>query len=470
MLTPKGFFISHKNLTAQDIEKIASDLTVKPEAYVGTAETYKLYKMGKEYAYLPRHYAINNFVVDNHVKNVDRTKMCGGDRIKCNMTEPFKSLSNEQKETYPYIIKAFKQYSSAILKLPCGHGKTVLSIYLAHKIRRKTLIVVHTLNLLDQWADEIKKYTDARVGFIHGNRFDIDCDFIITTIHNVIGHGREPKWQEGYSRIGISFVDEVHHTSASEFCKALKILNTWYMLGLTATPNKGERMKINHVFKQFLGPIVPPENVIDFSEKQNDVQVHIIKYSIPADNPELDQQLMIEFAGKPNTAQMVSNISINDKRNDFLTKLIEELLNIPEEIEESEQRKILLVSDRICMLKYIHTCLTLKNIDAGLFIGGMKTNDREKSKQKRIILGTYGVCEEGLNIRDLNTLIIATPRRECEQMIGRVLRREHKIPVIIVDIWDMFSKTFINQGRARQRYYRKKKYDIGIEFEAPNKI
>lgn len=468
MLTSKGFLISLKNITAIDIEKIASDLTVKPEVYIGTADTYKLYQVGKEYAYLPRHYAINNFVKDCHVQNVDRSRLSYGDKMNCNMTEPFKSLSNEQKKTYPYIIKAFKQYSSAILKLPCGHGKTVLSIYLGHKLHRKTLIVVHTLNLLDQWADEIKKYTDATVGFIHGNKFDIEADYIITTIHNVLGHGRKPKWQEAYSKIGYCIVDEVHHCSASEFCKALKILNTWYMLGLTATPNKGERMKINHVFKQFLGPIVPPENVIDFSEKQNDVCVHVIKYSVPADNPELDKQLIIEFAGKPNTAQMVSNLSANDKRNDFLTKIIQELLNIPEEIEDlnSEQRKILLVSDRISMLKYIHTSLILKDVDSGLFIGGMKTSDREKSKKKRVILGTYGVCEEGLNIRDLNTLIIATPRRECEQMVGRVLRREHKIPVIIVDIWDMFSKTFVNQGRARQRFYKKKDYSIEIEHES----
>lgn len=811
MLTSKGFFINTTNLTPHDIEKITDDLTVKPESYVGTLDTYKLYAMGKEYVYLPRHYAINTFIKEQHIKYVDRSKITFGDKINCKMIEPFKSLTNEQQKTFPFIIKAFQQYSSAILKLPCGHGKTVLSIYLAHKISRKTLIVVHTLNLLDQWAEEIKKYTNATVGFIHGNRFDIDCDFIMTTIHNVIGHGREPKWRQAYSKIGLTIIDECfphnqkvltsngpinigklyymwknndklplvksfnidknifeykkityawkkkrddlleikyfksnmkctpehkiftpngwikakdlkvgdllianydkniqndeiakqlnddqeqiligsflgdgslqklksgryrlkikhsikqrkycnwkawmfgitkieqndytdkeltfntkiidiqhnipniktfvpqwmidkldyraiaiwimdngyihpdnntttinshsfdedshdrlikklndidipcykkiirkdnkqyfniyitnigtykiypyihgsnlnsdciaykwnnsfkeygtykiisiksiknpqiiekgvydievednhtfvicennsdngvvvsncHHTSASEFCKALKILNTWYMLGLTATPHKGERMKINHVFKQFLGPIVPPENVIDFSEKQNEVQVHIIKYSVPADNPELDQQLMIEFAGKPNTAQMISNISINDKRNNFLIKLIEELINMNENNKES--RQILLVSDRICMLKYIYTFLQLKNIDSGLFIGGMKTSDREKTKQKQVILGTYGVCEEGLNVRSLNTLIIGTPRRECEQMIGRVLRKEHKIPVIIVDIWDMFSKTFINQGKSRQRFYKKKNYDINIDIES----
>ena len=180
---------------------------------------------------------------------------------------------------------------------------------------------------------------------------------------------------------------------------------------------------------------------------------------------------MIEYAGKPNTAQMVSNLSINDKRNDFIVKLIHELLNIDEEVNDTtgvysdETRKILVISDRICMLKYMHTLLMLKNIDSGLFIGGMKTSDREKSKSKSVILGTYGVCEEGLNIRDLNTIIIASPRRECEQIIGRAMRREHKLPVIIVDIWDMFSKTFVNQGRARQRFYKKRDYNIDVEYE-----
>lgn len=466
MLTHKGFYISTDNLSPIDIEKITNDLTVKPEVYIGSSNSYKLYRFAKKHIYLPRHYAINNFVKDNNIINVDRKRLNNGYKTDYQMTEPFKSLTKEQKETYPYIIKAFKQYSTCILKLPCGHGKTVLGIYLAQKISRRTLIIVHRVHLLDQWKDEINKYTNANVGFLHGNKFEIDKDFVITTIHNVLDHGNKPKWQNAYKTIGLVLIDEVHHTNSMEFCRTLKIINTWYMLGLTATPNKGERTKINHVFKQFLGPIVPPDDIINFKQKANDVQVHIIKYSIPADNPDLDKQLIIEYAGKPNTSQMISNISINDKRNDFIIKLIKELLNIEEEINNYyELRKILVISDRICMLKYIHTLLTLDNINSGLFIGGMKTSDREKTKNKQVILGTYGVCEEGLNIRDLNTIIIATPRRECEQIIGRAMRKEHNLPVIIVDIWDMFSKTFINQGRSRQKFYKKRGYNINIQHE-----
>jgi superfamily II DNA or RNA helicase len=368
MLTPKGFYINQNELCAKDIEKITSDLTVRPEVYIGTADTYKLYRFVKNYVNLPRYYAIDNFIKDKNVINVNRKKISPGNKCNYQMTPPFKSLTNEQKETYPFVIKAFKQYSTCILKLPCGHGKTVLSIYMAQKIKRRTLIVVHRAHLLDQWADEIKKYTSASVGFLHRNKFEIDNDFIITTIHNVLDHGHTEKYQKAYKTISLSIFDECHHLSASEFCKTLKIINTWYMLGLTATPNKGERTRTNHVFKQFLGPIVPPENIIDFSGKVNDVQVHVVKYSIPADNPDLDKQLMIEYAGKPNTAQMVSNLSINDKRNDFIVRLIQELLNIDEEINDTEgiygdeTRKILVISDRICMLKYIHSILQMNNI------------------------------------------------------------------------------------------------------------
>ena len=183
MLTPQGFYISLNDLSAPDIEKITSDLTVKPEVYVGTADTYKLYRFAKKHIYLPRHYAINNFIKDKNVTNVDRSRIKPGTKTNYQMTPPFKSLTNEQKETYPYIIKAFKKYSTCILKLPCGHGKTVLSIYLSQRIKRRTLIVVHRVHLLDQWTDEIKKYTNASVGLIHGNKFEIDNDFVLITIY-----------------------------------------------------------------------------------------------------------------------------------------------------------------------------------------------------------------------------------------------------------------------------------------------
>ena len=67
-----------------------------------------------------------------------------------------------------------------------------------------------------------------------------------------------------------------------------------------------------------------------------------------------------------------------------------------------------------------------------------------------------------MNIKVLNTVILATPRKKVEQSTGRILRvrvSERQVDPLIVDIVDSHG---IYQGQWRQRktYYRKCAYKI----------
>jgi len=451
MLTYKGFKIE---LTSNNQKKIFNDLTIQPQTYIGIESPYRIYTIDNNYVFLPRYYGILNYG-NNNVRTC-KNELTLGEKIKFNFIIDNFKLRPPQEEAFKHILQAFKQYASAILKLDCGVGKTVLSIYLAQKISRKTLVVVHRVNLLTQWKDEIEKYTNAKVGLIHRKIIDVDDkDIVLTTVHTIINKGEE--YHDIYKRFTLSIFDEAHHLSAREFCQSLQHVSTRYMLGLTATPHKGNVTKINHVFKSFLGPIVPPDNVMikykSSGANDGNVIVNMVHYKVI--DPLLSKHLIIEYANKPNTASMITNISKNNVRSDLIVNLIKDM-DVPE-------RKYLIVSDRKYQLKYIYKQLCDNNFSAGLFVGGMSQTELEKSKKKKIILGTYGICEEGLNIKDLNTLIIATPRRECEQMVGRILRQQHQIPAIIIDVVDYFSKTFVNQSYARKRFYKSKGYKIEIK-------
>jgi len=83
---------------------------------------------------------------------------------------------------------------------------------------------------------------------------------------------------------------------------------------------------------------------------------------------------------------------------------------------------------------------------------------------KQIILGTFSMASEGMDIPKLNTIILASPKSDIVQSVGRILRqkaedRKH-IPKII-DIMDDFS-TFSKQATKRQAYYKKCKYGIQL--------
>jgi len=462
LLTHQGYKLKTNDLSDDDKNKIAKDLTIQPESYIGTIKPYRIYKATDRDIYLPRYYGIINFSGGNY-KNV-KSIFLPGEKANFDFILPNFQLRPLQKVAYKYVLKAFQKYTTAILKLGCGVGKTVLGIYLIQKLCKKTLVIVHRVNLLTQWKDEIEKYTNAKVGLLHRKIIDIEGkDIVLTTIHNVIGkRKRTTKYLNMYKRFGLTIIDEAHHLNMKEFSQTLQIVNTSWMLGLTATPNKGMSMKINHVFKLFIGPVVPPDVIQERMGNKNsnkgNIIANILRYKV--NHSQYSDHIIIDYARKPNTAKMVTNIGQNNDRSNVVIQYIKQIVEYNHKNKEPEKRKILVVSDRKRQLRYIHHKLRLLKIDAGLFIGGMTPSGIEDSKSRQVILGTYGVCEEGLNIKDLNTLIINTPRRVCEQMVGRILRRPHKIPAMIVDIIDCFSKTFCSQGCARKKYYKINSYKI----------
>jgi superfamily II DNA or RNA helicase len=77
------------------------------------------------------------------------------------------------------------------------------------------------------------------------------------------------------------------------------------------------------------------------------------------------------------------------------------------------------------------------------------------------------MASEGLDIPALNTLILATPRREVEQAVGRITRRaDHPVQPLIIDIVDMLP-SFVNQGIYRRKFYKKLQYNIEV-YEVEN--
>jgi superfamily II DNA or RNA helicase len=88
----------------------------------------------------------------------------------------------------------------------------------------------------------------------------------------------------------------------------------------------------------------------------------------------------------------------------------------------------------------------------------MKKNQLKMSEDKQIVLGSYAMASEGLDIPSLSTLVLATPKTDIVQCVGRILRvkRDNSL---IVDIIDSHP-TSQNQWNKRKTYYRKCNYTI----------
>jgi superfamily II DNA or RNA helicase len=128
-------------------------------------------------------------------------------------------------------------------------------------------------------------------------------------------------------------------------------------------------------------------------------------------------------------------------------------------LEENSDQQIMILAHNKNLLKYLHDAVSHRNIaTVGYYIGGMKETALKETESKKVVIATYAMAAEALDIKTLTTLIMATPKTDIEQSVGRILREKHSSPIVvdIVDNHDIFK----NQWRKRKTFYKKENYKI----------
>jgi superfamily II DNA or RNA helicase len=150
---------------------------------------------------------------------------------------------------------------------------------------------------------------------------------------------------------------------------------------------------------------------------------------------------------------MISKISDYGPRSDFIVKVIGDLL-----IENHEAQIMILAHNR-SLLTYLYEAIEHRKIaTVGYYVGGMKQKNLQETETRQIVLATYAMAAEALDIKTLSILIMASPKTDIIQSVGRILRIKHDNP-IVVDIVDSHP-LFQNQWKQRKRYYKKCNYRI----------
>lgn len=448
-LGKRGYTIIKKNYTSEQLDKMKEKLTVKPFSnYMGDSKPFPIYAESPNKIYMPRYYGIKNYGDPTSIK------INKGTNIDINFS---KSLKDKQKP----IAKAFldclnEDYGGGIISIPCGYGKTVIALYIAAKLKLKTLVVVHKEFLLNQWKERIEQFIpDAEIGRIQSNTIKTKNKDIVLGMLQSISMIEYP--EDTFNDFGLVIYDECHHLGAEVFSKALLKTPCKYTLGLSATPKRNDGL--SKVFEWFLGKMIFQIKKRD----DNNVNVKLIDYF--DSDPEYSKE-SLNYMKKPNMATMINNICSFTPRLKLIVDEVFTCLN--------EGRKVLVLSDRREHLKNIKDELD-KNTKytSGYYLGGMKPSELEETEIKNTILGTFAMASEGFDCREpLDTIILASPKSNIEQAVGRILRQEEKdrvrIPYII-DIIDCFSM-FKKQGEKRVKFYKKNKYNIDLYNEKNEKI
>lgn len=355
------------------------------------------------------------------------------------------SASPPQVQATGAVVHQLTQLGGAMLVLPCGFGKTVCALWIAHAFKRRTLIIVHAEALATQWIERIRMFLPAAVvGRIQQDVLQVDgCDIVVCMMQSLLKRQYEPAVLNSF---GMVILDEAHHVAAPMFSKALPKLPARYVLGLSATPDRIDGC--GPALEWLLGPFA--FRAFRIYEK---VRVHMVTYTHG------EQEELVNRRGDPLCSTMLTNLAADVLRARLITAIIME--------QWRAQRNIIVLSDRLDQLSFLEAELLKEGCDSvARVVGGTKAKDREKGFGAAVIMSTYTYAAEGLDIPRLDTLVMATPRGNIEQAVGRILRPfPNKKEPTIYDVKDPFS-LFQGMGFKRFRFYKANNYWVTMEDDS----
>lgn len=445
-LGKKGYTISKSILNNDEVEFIKNDLLMKPFVAIklkDDSDPFPAYRENDKKIYIPRFYGIKRYGLPNN------TDISPGLDISVDFTKTLRDYQIDIVNKYinyvntPIVPNSSFNGNGGILEVATGRGKTIMALNIVSTLSKKTLIIVHKEFLLNQWVERIEEFLPgAKVGKIQASVCDVhDKDIVIGMLQTLYSRTLDTSI---YSQFGLTIIDEVHRIGSEQFSKALFKCVSPYMLGISATVERKDRL--TNLLYMFIGNRIykddnrDSDNVIvrSINYTSNDAEFNTVEY---------------DFRGNPKYSTMISKLSNFGRRSDFIVSLVQDL------ISQQSDKQIMLLAHNRSLLTYIYdSIIHRKFATVGYYVGGMKQSDLKISETNQIVLATYSMAAEALDIKTLSTLIMATPKTDVTQSIGRILRVKGNNPIVI-DIIDS-HELFQNQWIKRKRYYKKNDYFI----------
>jgi superfamily II DNA or RNA helicase len=337
------------------------------------------------------------------------------------------SLRDSQKGE---VVESFSR--EGVISLPCGRGKTVLT--LASIIANKefpALIVVHTEVLLNQWRDEILKHTNLEsedIGLLRGGVLDVQNKPITLAMLNSVSLKTYPAWVYRYFQ-RIVF-DEVHKCGAEKLGLSVPLFYG-KRLGLSATWERRDGM--HRLYMSHIGPVL-------YEDRENDLHAEVYF-----------QETGISYKEPKAPAKIKKSILVNRlaKNKDRNRLIVEQVTRAAE-----SGRTVLVIGERREHLTSLASMT--KHPSVGLLLGLKETSKAKKAaaqvendrvrREAKVIYAISSMADTGFSRADLSAVFVLFPFSDPGkfiQTIGRELRHSpgKKSPVMVVFVDNIVSTT-----------------------------
>lgn len=290
-----------------------------------------------------------------------------------------------------------------IIQLPTGCGKTVTGLTLAKKMGAKTLWISHRTELITQPLKTTKSlFPDVTTGIVKARRNEMNNDFVFASIQSLY------RRVDQLPKFDLVVIDECHHAPSKTYRIVLEALGDTPVLGLTATPERGDGKGLDEDFEEIVYQLQLSEAIrkgylVDLRSKQID--------------------LGIEF---DNIRTTLGDLNTRDLNEEMIRA------GVPEGVAEayvkySADKKGIIFTVSVDQAKRTTSELLKRGIKAEWVSGSIKEQEREailrrlKSGETQVVVNCM-ILTEGFDEPSVECVVIARPTKSKPlylQMIGR---------------------------------------------------
>jgi superfamily II DNA or RNA helicase len=366
-----------------------------------------------------------------------------GKPIKCNA---ILGLRQYQKIAQYNGIKKVQ----GVILLPCGGGKTVIGVSIVGKLKRTTLVVVHTKDLRDQWIESLinKIGIDPNdIGQIGDGITDIK-PVTVAIVDSLLSVIKDKKLRLELKKFGICIVDEAHHVPSNTFQSVLPYLPAKWRIGLTATPEREDGQ--TKLMYWTMG-----NEIFSYEMDQLVREGYLIRATIIPIETNFEYSPEIGSTSSEYIHQLSEALINDESRNGIIVGLA-----IREAIRGES---ILILSNRRDHCKLLNQLISRdRRVSSFALTGQVRKKIRQKvltdfRAGKINCLIATSLADEGLDVPQLSRLILALPGKakgRTVQRVGRVMRPGKDKTSIVYDIVDVKIPTLLTRFMSRKRIYR----------------
>lgn len=339
-------------------------------------------------------------------------------------------------------LKAMKLNEQGIVVRPPGEGKTEIALAFVAWCKTRTLVLVHTHDILQQWVERAKRNIPGiEVGTVQGDNYTVG-HLTVATVQTAYEYADNKQF---WMKFGCLIADECHHAPASTWEKILDASPAYYRFGLTATDKRADGMhpRIRHL----IGPVIHRKK---------------FKPRIPTTCVPVKTNFRFKMRGPYDWQRMIGALVSDEDRNSLIAKTAVRQLKKGQSalILSSHIRHLELIYEHIELeLGFDEGCLQLVEILTGK--KSKKVRDKAwddfRSGELRLVLATQ-LANEALDVPILSRVLLVFPSRSFGpllQKVGRALRtHDEKHGAMILDFYDPHVHTLHRQWGLRQAHYR----------------